>query len=104
MTDELETLRKAVKRALRNSQYRVSVSPAMVSLVLRERDEALARLEAIEGTREPGIEHKHRTDRGEKIHTHPKGDIPHGHHGWRYAGIVRKIDKNDPDMRPRIVI
>lgn len=37
--------------------------------------------------------------RNELIHSHSKGDVPHGHHGWIYDKIVNEESDEDRDAR-----
>lgn len=92
--DPFEQLRRTVDRACAATQYRVSVSPQVIRELLRRLDALEAALE-VKARSEP-IPHLHRrTEGGIYGHSHPRGDIPHGHHGSRYI---------KPDNRPRIEI
>lgn len=91
MDDPLVALEESVNRAVRNGQYRTSVSPHAVR-ELFGKVRALERALEIKERVTP-VEHNHRRDGGEMFtHAHSRGNIPHGHHGARY------------DTRPRIEI
>lgn len=92
--DPFEVLEEAVNRAIRNGQYRTSVNPHAVRELFGKVKMLERALEVKE--RVIPIAHKHRQDGGVVFeHSHPRGNIPHGHHGSRFV---------EPDTRPRIEI
>lgn len=90
--DPIAQLRRVVDRACSHTQYRVSVSPQVIRELFRRLDALEVALE-VKARSEPVL-HQHRRIAGDRYeHAHPRGDIPHGHHGSRYVS---------PDTRPRV--
>lgn len=87
--DPFELLRRRANEGTQRMSYRVSVSPQALKHLLKEYDELRAEVGRKRMTEQ--IEHGHRnnSERDQEApkkmrHAHSRGDIAHGHHGWRY--------------------